>query len=193
MFAPLRQHPVEALWQGLVHRRDHSLLGIPFSIARNAFAHHASVSFRDIVVASGGLSFADLYLSFCVQLRAFCAAQAACMRCRVEDVCWRLHSGPEAAPGVPLSFSVQLGSPGRPVSFLLFWLLSLLEMAFLVDEAEALHKMRIEGARPHPQVQEPSKALAVNVASSLIVLKELRHLTRVLRFLGLRVDCTLRK
>jgi hypothetical protein len=113
------------------------------------FTQHAACSFQDLSSASGGLSMGDMLPSFATHVRAYRSAQAARMQCHAEDVCWHYRLRPEVAPGVPLSCSCQLGSQECTMSFLLFWLLAVLELAFLTDEAESLRSAGTSGVRFH--------------------------------------------
>jgi hypothetical protein len=89
---------------------------------------------------------ADMLPNMGLHVRVCRAALASRMRCHASDVCWHLQLGHEVAPGMKLSFSCQLGSVECSNSFLLFWLLSNLQFAFLADEADALKDAMSYGA-----------------------------------------------
>jgi hypothetical protein len=104
----------------------------------SAFAEHAALWYQAVSDAAGGLAMADMSPNMGLHVRACRTALASRMCCPASDVCWHLQLGHEVAPGVQLSCSCQLGSVECSNSFLLFWLLSMLESAFLADEADAL-------------------------------------------------------
>lgn len=98
-----------------------------------SFPRHATISYADIVRASGsrsrivdtnGATSWDL-LNRCMQ------AKLAAMRCPIQDVCWLALTGYDAAPGLPMSYSFTLSTPECVASCVLFYLALYLECALI--------------------------------------------------------------
>jgi hypothetical protein len=114
----------------------------------SASAKHAAFTFQDVSDVAGGLTMADMLPNIGMHVRACHAALAARLGCHAADVCWYLGLGLEVAQGVQLSICCQLDSAECLNSLLLFWLLSILQFAFLVDEAGSLRHAQSDGESP---------------------------------------------